>query len=234
MTSQPTLHISRPDGDAVAAVLVLHGGREVSTAQVRAGNLAAARMLPFARSLRRHGSRHGLVVARLRYAVRGWNGDDRSPVADARWALAQLADEFGAVPVALVGHSMGGRTALHIAGNPNVRSLVGLAPWIEKDDPVGTVTDRRVLLVHGDQDRVTNPTATARYAAAAAGRAQSVGSVTVHGDKHAMLSHPHDWHALTTGFVLSTVCGVPPEGTGSAALTNVLLKVLAGDVAVVM
>lgn len=230
----PTLRISRPDGDAVAVALVLHGGREISTAPVHAGNLAAARMLPFARSLHRHGADRGLVVARLRYAVRGWNGELRSPVADARWALAQLAAEFGPIPVALIGHSMGGRTALHVAGDQNVRSVVGLAPWIEKSDPVGTLTGRRVLLVHGDHDRVTSPAATARYAAAAAERAESVGAVTVRADRHAMLARARQWHALTTGFVLASVCGAAPQRTEGNALTKVLLKVLAGDTAVVM
>ncbi len=37
----------------------------------------------------------------------------RSPVADTLWALDQLTERFPDVPVALVGHSMGGRAAMY-------------------------------------------------------------------------------------------------------------------------
>ena len=76
----------------------------------------------------------GLAVVSLRHCMRGWNGDLRSPVADARWALDQFRERFGDVDVALVGHSMGGRTALAVADDPSVRSVVALAPWIEPGD----------------------------------------------------------------------------------------------------
>ena len=111
-------------------------GRE-SHRPVRAHQLAVLRMRPFVASLRRHGGRDGLVVAQLRYRVRGWNGADRSPVADAAWALDRLiATASRTCPSALVGHSMGGRTAMYVAGHESVRAVVGLAPWIEAGDPV--------------------------------------------------------------------------------------------------
>jgi pimeloyl-ACP methyl ester carboxylesterase len=168
-------------------------------------------------------------VARLRYDVRGWNGDLRSPVGDARTALARLADRFPDVPVALVGHSMGGRTAVHVADDPGVRAVVGLAPWIEKGEPVETMTGRRLLIVHGDRDRITNPQSSAAYARSAAAVAESASYVTVRGERHAMLRRPAIWHRLTTGFVLGVLFGTPLEGTDDADTANVVTKVLAGE-----
>ena len=69
------------------------GGRK-GHGRVTARQLAVLRMLPFAKDLGRAGAPLGLAVARLRYGVRGWNGEDRSPVADGRWALDQLAERF--------------------------------------------------------------------------------------------------------------------------------------------
>ncbi len=88
-------------------------------------------------------TRDGLAVAQVRYRVRGWNGAERSPVADTSWALDELATRFPDVPVALVGHSMGGRAAIYAAGARRVRAVVGLAPWIEPGDPVAPLTGRR-------------------------------------------------------------------------------------------
>jgi pimeloyl-ACP methyl ester carboxylesterase len=105
------LTVNTPKGAVRAVVLVLHGGREDSHAVARANQLAILRMLPIARALARGGAGHGLAVARLRFSVRGWNGAERSPVAEARTALDELSVRFPGVPIALVGHSMGGRAS---------------------------------------------------------------------------------------------------------------------------
>ena len=107
-----------------------------------------ARLVPFARALKKVPG--PLAVARLRFRVRGWNGD-AMPVEDARWALAQVRAAYPGVPIALVGHSMGGRVALHVGDDPDVRLVVGLAPWVEPGDPRPGAGTRTVLL-HGDRD----------------------------------------------------------------------------------
>src|SRR6201999_3081874 len=112
-----------------AVALVLHGGRSNSTEPVPRTASAALRMIPFARSLSRAGASDGLAVARLRYRQRGWNGSAQPPVQDASWALARLRERFPDRPIALIGHSMGGRTAMYVADDPAVRCVVGLAPW---------------------------------------------------------------------------------------------------------
>lgn len=228
MTAEPILDIREPRGEVRAVALVLHGGRETSTVPVRATNLAVLRMAPFAASLRRAGRTHGLAVARLRYLVRGWNGPSRSPVPDVQWALDRLAARFPSAETALVGHSMGGRAAIHAAAHPSVRAVVGLAPWLEGDDPVDSVTGRHVLVAHGDHDRITSPRGSQAWLRHAGAVAASAGYVTVRGERHAMMQRAALWHSLTSAYVLAVMCDVAP------AAGNVIAKVLTGDAHVVV
>jgi pimeloyl-ACP methyl ester carboxylesterase len=226
------LLVSAPRASTTGVAVVLHGGRSASTAPVRATQLAVLRMQPFAAALRRAGAADGLAVAQVRYRVRGWNGAQRSPVADVEQALDELAVRFPDVPFALVGHSMGGRAALYAAGHEQVRAVVGLAPWIERGDPVRQLAGRRVLLAHDDGDRMTSPRATAAYARAAASVAQAVSFVEIAGEKHAMLHRAGLWHSLSTGFVLGVLYGRQPDERGEAAA--VLAGALAGEPALVV
>ncbi|MEO9138762.1 MAG: alpha/beta fold hydrolase [Jatrophihabitans sp.] len=229
MSAEPVLTVDAEPEHATAIALVLHGGRSKGTGRVRANQLAVLRMKPFATSLVRAGEAHGLVVARLRYRVRGWNGTDQSPVADTRWALDQLAQRFPDAPVALVGHSMGGRTAMYTADYPTVRTVVGLAPWLEPGDPSAPLAGRRVLVLHGDGDRMTSADESASYVRQAAAIAESVSYVSIHGERHAMLRRARLWHELSTGFVLATLCGLAPEETVGSDSANLLMKALAGQ-----
>ncbi|WP_375475621.1 alpha/beta hydrolase [uncultured Jatrophihabitans sp.] len=230
----PYLGVWEPAGDTRAVALVLHGGREDGVTPVRANQLAVLRMRPFAGELRRVGREHGLAVARLRYLVRGWNGARRSPVHDVEWAVGQLAHRFPGAPVALVGHSMGGRAAVYAAGAEPVRTVVGLAPWIEPGDPVDQLAGRRVLIVHGDADRTTSPANSQDFAAAANRVADEVGYVGLRGERHPMLRRPRLWHRLSAGFVLATLCAVPPAETVGGDAANVLAKVFAGTARLVV
>lgn len=225
--SEPVLEVAAPS-EVRAVALVLHGGREKSTEPVRARHLTVVRMRPFADSLQRAGRRHGLAVARLRYAVRGWNGAARSPLADVIGALDALQAAHPDVPIALVGHSMGGRSALHVAGYPAVESVVALAPWIERGDPVGQVRGRRLLIAHGLRDHTTKPKASAAFARAAQGVAESATYVAVHGEGHALLRRARLWHDLATGFVLATVCGAAPGEVVRPDAADIVAKAVAG------
>jgi pimeloyl-ACP methyl ester carboxylesterase len=230
----PYLHVDEADGRTQAIALVLHGGRSRGTGAVRAAQLAVLRMTPFVRSLRRAGAERGLAVAQMRYLVRGWNGAAQSPVPDVRWALDRLAEQFPGVPVALVGHSMGGRAAVYAAGHDAVRAVVGLAPWIEPGDPVAQLAGRRLLIAHGDRDRMTSPPESAAFARRAAAVADSVSYVAVQGERHAMLRRAPVWHQLATGYVLSVLCDAAPEETVGSPTANVLEEVLAGTPSLVV
>ena len=214
-------------GETIALALVLHGGRARGTEPARERQLAVVRMRPFATALARAAGSDGLTVARLRNDVRGWNGSQRSPVAHTEQALDELTQRYPDVPIALVGHSMGGRTAVYVAGHQGVRAVVGLAPWLERGDPVEPLTGRRVLFAHGTRDRMTSAAGTQDFAERARGYAQSVGFVSVHDGRHAMLARADVWTGLVTGFVVGVLLHRPPRADGTE-LADVLEQVLAG------
>ncbi|HWB65823.1 MAG TPA: alpha/beta fold hydrolase, partial [Mycobacteriales bacterium] len=128
----------------------------------------------------------------------------QSPVADARWALDEVRRQHGAVPIVLVGHSMGGRTALHVADDPSVVGVCALAPWIERADSADRLAGKALLVVHGGNDRTTSPRRSAGFARAAEQAGASVEYVRVVGG-HAMLVRAGRWHRLATNFTLRTL-----------------------------
>jgi len=200
--------MARPASGATRAVaLVLPGGRADSFELAQARHLANVRMRPIARDLHRSGRAAGLAVWQLRYRYRGWNGTEMSPVADAQWALDEVRTRHGMVPVVLVGHSMGGRTALRVAGDESVHGVAALAPWLVDTEPVEQLAGRQVLVIHGSRDHVTSPVASRRYVERARTVTSGVEYVDIAGETHAMLRRWRTWHRLTTGFVLDVMCG---------------------------
>jgi len=191
--------------DARAVVLVLHGGQETSTAPAHRFRPAYLRMLPFARDLAWTGRRDRVAAWALRYRYRGWNGPTMDPVADARWALAEIARRHPDAPVMLVGHSMGGRVALRVADDPNVAGVCALAPWTPPEEPVAQLAGRTVLVAHGDQDRVTDPRLSLAYAARAKRVTEAVCRFEVRGDAHAMLRRAREWRQLVRRFSLGVL-----------------------------
>jgi pimeloyl-ACP methyl ester carboxylesterase len=187
----------------VAVVLVLHGGTRDSFDPIPRRNWAGARMWPIASTIRALGGRRGIVVEPVRYRVRGWNGAEASPVADARAALVSARERHGDVAVVLVGHSMGARTAIRVADDPQVSAVVGMAPWTPGDEPASQTAGRRLLLLQGDRDTVTPPADSLDFARRSAAAAADVARVVVRGDGHAMLRRWPTWHRLTVDFVLA-------------------------------
>jgi Alpha/beta hydrolase family len=195
-------------------VLVVHGGQSESTLPVTATQLAVIRMIPVAAAIRRAVGDDGIEVRRPLFTVRGWNGASASPVSDLTAVLDALHGWSPGLPVVLVGHSMGGRAALRVAGHPAVIGVAGLAPWLPDGEPVGQLAGRRVLLAHGTADRITSPAETWAYAE----RARAVTDVTaieIRGGDHPMLRRAPLWHALAAEFTRG--CFGLPEGTGEAA-----------------
>lgn len=193
----------RPAATAVRGVaLVLHGGRANSFEPVRSRNLSPARMIPFARLLQAWGAGAGLETWSLRNRVRGWNGAHMSPLHDARWALERIRERHPGVPIYLLGHSMGGLTALCAADDPQVRAVVALAPWLDSTTPVQQVAGRRVLIIHGDADRWTSPRQSLRYAQRIEHIADDVRYVTLTGAGHFMFSKLAVWHELSVSYLL--------------------------------
>ena len=186
-------HYSRPDSPR-AIVLLLHGGQEHSLEPVENKHASWWRMALLARSLARFARRHDWSVSLLQYGQRGWNSaTDPAPVRDARWALAQLTAEHPGVPVALVGHSMGGRTACRAADDPAVVGVVGLAPWLPPGEPTRAIAGRHLRVLHGTADRWTSPAASRAYVERSRGLAASASWAPLAGAGHFMLRRSSTW-----------------------------------------
>jgi dienelactone hydrolase len=168
-------------------------------------------MVPVARAIRQALRGSGVVVFRPRLRLRGWNGADASPVHDLSELLEELSGRFGRLPVVLVGHSMGARAALRVAGHPMVSAVAGLAPWLPPGEPVDQLAGRRVLVAHGSADTVTSPPETWAYAARARGVTQVAAIEVRHGD-HAMLRRAPLWHRIAVEF--TRVSLTLPTGAG--------------------
>jgi pimeloyl-ACP methyl ester carboxylesterase len=190
----------RSSQDAKLVIVVAHGGRAWGNGTAHRGRLTYLRMLPFSRMWNDDCYRD-LAVWRLRYRYRGWNGDAADAMHDVAWAAAEAQRRHPHATVLLLGHSMGGRAALLAAGEANVSGVCALAPWIERSDPIEQLRGRRVLIAHGDRDRMTSPTAAARYAERARQSGIDVAMVRVTGAGHAMLRRREVWNDLVKRFV---------------------------------
>ncbi len=209
-----TVRVRRAVGTTRAVVIVLGGGQVESRAAASPRQASALRMIPFARSLHRAGAENGVAVWTLHYRFRGWNGSEQSPLADARWALDEVRRRHGDVPVVLVGHSMGGRTALRAAGDTSVRAVVALAPWLPPAEPVDPLRGRSMLILHGTRDRRTDPGASFEFTRRAAIVA-AAHLVEIRGGGHPMIRRAHLWHGLTTWFVTENLSRAEQPSTGS-------------------
>ncbi|WP_270888841.1 alpha/beta hydrolase family protein [Pedococcus sp. 5OH_020] len=200
-----------------AVVLVLHGGKARSQQPVSRWQPAVWRMRPFELAVAEAGRRE-VAVAALRYAVRGWNGSAASPLADARLALDQLSSRHPGVPIGLLGHSMGGRVALHLGDDARVRAIAALAPWVESGDRPVSHDGLHLLVMHGTRDRMTSPRSSQRYAAALAARGVDVTFKPVDGEGHAMLREAGRWHEESARFLAGHLLPEgPARGTGRGA-----------------
>jgi pimeloyl-ACP methyl ester carboxylesterase len=188
-----------------AVVLVLHGGEERSKGRAYRFSPPYLRMLPFALDLWRAGRRRGIAVWQLSYRYRGWNEPDLDPVADARWAIAEIRRTHGDVPVALVGHSMGARVALRVADEPSVVAVCALAPWTTEHDGVDHLAGRLVVLAHGDRDTITDPADSRAFLERARLVNETVRLLDIRGEGHTMLRQPRLWTLLVRRFVLDAL-----------------------------
>ncbi|WP_245984150.1 alpha/beta hydrolase [Streptomyces tateyamensis] len=208
----------RRDEAARAAVLVLHGGQEANTRTARPWQPAALRMQGFRWPLARATGGGAVALGTVRYRYRGWNGERADPAQDVREALDELAAQLGPVPVVLLGHSMGGRAALRAAGHPRVTAVVALAPWCPGGDPCGQLAGRRLVTLHGDHDRVTDPADTVRFAVRARAAGAAVAGITVAGGDHAMLRRARDWQRAAAALAAALLDLGPLPGPVAEAL----------------
>jgi pimeloyl-ACP methyl ester carboxylesterase len=192
----PTLTEHDSVRSPVAMVLVLHGGKDRSRQAVTGRSLSWQRAAGLARSLGRHLHDDRIGVRLLRYRSVGWNGDGADKITDTGWALDRIRDAVGEVPVVLLGHSMGGRTACQAAGRPLVRGVVALAPWLPPDESVAALAGKQLHAAHGRRDRITRARDTRAYVERAA-QVASAATFTDMGDRgHYLLTGVHAWNSF--------------------------------------
>lgn len=201
-------------GDARGIALMLHGGAEQGIEPIDDRSLAYRRTRWMTSSIRRRLGQAGVQVALLRFTVKGWNAGRRpapSPVVDARAAIDRLRAEAPGLPLVLVGHSMGARTAVWAADEPGVVGVVGLAPWLPPGDPVATLAGRHLVAAHGTRDRITSARATAAYVERASRVAASARFVDMGPLGHYLFAGVRRWNATAvtaTLGILDTVAGI--------------------------
>lgn len=148
---------------------------------------------------------------RLRNSVRGWNDDGAAVLGDARWAVEHIASACPGRPIVVVGHSLGGRVAAHLAADtehpehPPVAGAVLLAPWLEPSDPVDGLAGMPLTVVQGARDRIIPTRSTEAWLARAVAAGALIDRATVPGGEHAMLRHAGRWHRLCVAGVARTL-----------------------------
>lgn len=190
-----------------AAILMLHGGKAHSTDPVTGLSLSWRRSLVMQQAIARRAMEHEVSVWLLRYAVSGWNAEapgGPTPPPDARNALDHLKSELGVVPVVLLGHSMGARTAVAVADDPQVTGVVALAPWFPPDEPVQALAGKHLVAAHGRRDRITSYAHTVAYVERATRVAASARVIDMGGRGHYMIKGSYVWNdvAITHSFAL--------------------------------
>ena len=176
---------------------MLHGGKEHSRQPVD-GRSASWRLLAaLQRALTPDLHRAGASTWLLRYRTRGWDGGG-DKIADARWALEAVRREVGEVPVVLLGHSMGARTAVQVADDPAVLGVVALAPWLPAGEPTTALAGSVLRAAHGRRDRITSYRATLAYVERARAVAVEASLRDMGWAGHYLLSRRPAWHAFAT------------------------------------
>lgn len=205
---------AEPNGTQDAIVLLLHGGAPHSMRPVGATSSSWLRMWEFAQDISATVSANSdsIGVALLRNTVRGWN-DGIAPAAepDARWALDRLAELTGAAPVILVGHSMGGRSALAVADHPTVRGVVAMAPWLPDAEPMRLSTDQTLAVVQGLSDSWCPPQQSLAFCERAVAGAVPTVRAEVSGVGHFMLRKRGDWRDFVTLSTMAALQQVSPD-----------------------
>jgi predicted esterase len=195
----PSLTRREPASAPRALVLMLHGGRADGHTPVDDRSASWRRSHWMMRQIEGRLTGADVAVWLLRYSVRGWNertSSTPSPVLDTRWALDEVRRTHADVPVVLLGHSMGARTAVAVADDPQVTGVVGLAPWLPGDEPNRALSGRHLAAAHGRSDRITSLRHTSAFVERAEPVAASTELVDMGRVGHYMLRRVPAWNAF--------------------------------------
>ena len=189
-----------------AVILMLHGGKESSRTEVDGRSASWRRSAAMQRAITPQAHEAGASTWLLRYRHRGWNGGSGA-TADARRAIAEVRRELGEFTVGLLRPSLGARTSVHVADEPTVQGVVGLAPWFPPGEPVAALHDRHLVAAHGSRDRITSARATRDYLQRARRTAASVTYLDMGPVGHYMLRTVPRWNQVALEQSLSVLDG---------------------------
>lgn len=198
---EPSLTRFEVEGRPKAVILMLHGGKASSTQPVDDRSASWRRIAAMQRTVTPRAHEAGVSTWLLRYRERGWDGG--APVHDARWALDEVRREHGAIPVVLLGHSMGGRTAVHVADDPSVVGVVALAPWFSPEDPDRTLAGKHLRAAHGRSDKITLFAMTRAYVQRAEQSASSATLTSMGRVGHYMFRRISAWNGFAVDNALA-------------------------------
>jgi pimeloyl-ACP methyl ester carboxylesterase len=185
--------------DPHGLVVLLHGGAAHGSAPVDERSLAYRRTRWMFRAITEELVAGGIGVGLLRFSVKGWNsrpGHQPSPVGDARAALGDLHATHPDLPIVLLGHSMGARTAAWVVDEPGVVGVVGLAPWFPKDDHVDAFAGKHLVAAQGRRDRITSPRHSRIFVERAAEVAEEARFIDMGGLGHYLLRGADRWNRV--------------------------------------
>lgn len=198
--TEPSISKSPPQGDPRAVVLMLHGGADRGTTPVDDRSLSWRRSRWMMEEISADLHAEGVAVWLLRYRLKGWNFGHAplpSPVPDARWALGEVRRSYGAgLPVVVLGHSMGGRTAVAVADDPSVLGVVALAPWLPPGESAAALRDKHLVAAHGRSDKITSARQTAAFVRAAVDVAASAEFLDMGRVGHYMFRKRRGWNTV--------------------------------------
>lgn len=198
-----------PSCEVRAIALVLHGG----TDDPEAAGKPVRRPWPtpwgnafrVQQGIARRTRAQGIAVWALRHRLAGWDGDqDPTPAREARAALSEIRRIHPDRPVVLVGHSMGGRTAVRCADEPAVVGVVGLAPWLPREESASRLRGRHLRVAYARLDHLCGLSTMSDFLSAARDVAASVETRDMGNDVHYMLFETR-WHDYASDQLLAMV-----------------------------
>lgn len=219
--SAPTPHLlgAAPEGRADAYILILHGGKPRSErTYLPLANASLLRMLPFDREIRdrvrAHPGGRGLTIGTqlVQYRYRGWNEPRRDSAQDAVWAVDEIRERYGKdIPIAILGHSMGGRAGAHLIEHrpDNVRSFFALAPWWPDLDGLRMKDAApKLRVLHGSVDPITSPRDSRRQTEHLAEAGLDAEWFAVPAAGHFMFRQPSLWQELPCTWIVDSAIGL--------------------------
>lgn len=184
--------------------MLLHGGRPTSVQPVDGRNASWWLIRRLQREIAQVAAPKDVATYAVRFRQRGWNGG-QPPQQDARAAIGVVRREVGDVPIVLIGHSMGGRVAVHVADEEQVVGVVGLAPWFTDDTPVHRLTGRHLVAAHGRRDKITSYQVTEAVVGRAAAHAVSAQFVDMGPRGHYLLRGWRAWRSMASDSALALI-----------------------------